>query len=328
MKFDKKLFLLLSLGMAACSSDEDQPETDVYSPYITKVLDYRPAVGQHVNVFPKYEDGDTQEIMNNKALKAFQNKEFISLGGFGGYVIVGFDHTIQNVAGKKDFRVLGNAFLSNVNPGPNSPTGGSSEPGVIMVAQDKNKNGIPDPDEWYEIAGSAHVDATKEPWYAKAVAAGNNVETCFGYEITYYRPEQEPQSDEEKQHYIKWEDNQGENGFKVMNEFHSQSYYPKWIKDSKLTFKGTRLPQNGINEGGSNEIYVLYAFGYGYADNAVNSSDDACIDIDWAVDASGKKADLSGVDFIKIYTGVNQENGNIGENSTEVAGIEDLHLLK
>lgn len=35
----------------------------------------------------------------------------ISLGGFGGYVVVGFDHTITNVTGKRDFRVLGNAFI-------------------------------------------------------------------------------------------------------------------------------------------------------------------------------------------------------------------------
>lgn len=113
----------------------------------------------------------------------------ISLGGFGGYVVVGFDHTITNVTGKRDFRVLGNAFYSAANPDSDAPEGGSCEPGVIMVAYDKNQNGMPDEDEWYEIAGSAHEDAALELWYDKAVAAGNDVETYRNYEITYYRPE-------------------------------------------------------------------------------------------------------------------------------------------
>lgn len=38
----------------------------------------------------------------------------ISLGSYGGYVIFGFDHTVINVQGQKDFRVLGNAFYSDL----------------------------------------------------------------------------------------------------------------------------------------------------------------------------------------------------------------------
>ena len=68
-------------------------------------------------------------IGNNK-------RGMITLGGFGGYVTVGFDHTIQNVEGLRDFRVLGNAFYANANPNPDAPEGGSCEPGVIMVAYD------------------------------------------------------------------------------------------------------------------------------------------------------------------------------------------------
>ena len=51
------------------------------------------------------------------------------------------------------------------------------------------------------------------------------------------------------------------------------------------------------------------------------------IDIDWAVNSKGQKVHLPGVDFIKIYTGVNQENGWLGECSTEISGVEDLHVL-
>lgn len=324
-------FLILGVGFTSCSdSDDDAPEVKKPTAYITKVLDYMPAVGQYTNDLPKYETGDTQEKMNEKVLKIIgnNNRGLISLGGFGGYVVVGFDHTIQNVTGKRDFRVIANAFYADANLDTDAPTGGSCEAGVIMVAYDANKNGVPDDNEWYEIAGSSHVDPTKELWYDKAVETGNNdVETHFDYEITYFRPEQEPTTAEDKLQYIRWEDNLGRAGYKVKNEFHNQCYYPLWAKGDKITFKGTCLPQNGVDESGQGSYYVLYKFLYGYADNETNTKDEAAIDIDWAVDDKGQKVNLPGVDFIKIYTGVNQENGWLGECSTEVTSIEDLHIL-
>ena len=60
---------------------------------------------------------------------------------------------------------------------------------------------------------------------------------------------------------------------------------------------------------------------------ATNSDDEASIDIAWAVDKHGKSVHLPGVDFVRIQTGVLQDNGWIGECSTEVAGVLDLHLL-
>ncbi|MDO4770887.1 PKD-like domain-containing protein [Porphyromonas sp.] len=298
--------------------------------YITKVLDYMPGVGQFVNKLPKYDPGDTQEKMNEKVLASIGNnaRGLITLGGFGGYVVVGFDHTIQNIEGKRDFRVLGNAFYATGNPDPDAPEGGSCEPGVIMVAYDVNKNGLPDDNEWYEIEGSAHADVTKEPWYEKAKKAGNNVHLYRDCEITYHKPKQEPETSEEKEKYVRWEDNKGNSGFKVKNPYHNQPYFPLWVKGDKLVLKGTCLPQNGINESeGSTPYFVLYKFRYGYADNELNTKDDSAIDISWAVNERGQKVHLPGVDFIKVYTGVNQENGWLGECSTEIMGIEDLHIL-
>lgn len=297
--------------------------------YITRVLDYRPAVGQFTNVYPKYEEGDTQEDMNQKVLAAIGNnkKGMISLGGFGGYVVVGFDHTIKNVEGKRDFRVLGNAFYANANPDSNAPEGGSCEPGVIMVAYDANKDGIPNENEWYEIAGSSHINPSQELWFQKAKDAGCDVNVYRDYEITYYRPVKEPTSKDEWDTYIRWEDNLKNEGYKVKNQFHNQPYYPLWISDDKITFRGTCLPQNAVDESGSGTYYVQYKFLYGYADNEVNSKDDAAIDIGWAINSKGQQVDLPGADFIKIYTGINQENGWLGECSTEISGVEDLHIL-
>lgn len=287
------------------------------SPYITKVLEYRPAPGQFVNTMPQYKEGDTQATMNEKALNAIGNntRRMITLGGYGGYVTVGFDHTIRNAKDANDFLVLGNAFEN------------SSEPGIIQVAYDVNQNGQPDEEEWFEIAGSAHHAPKHELWYEQAKQAGNIVETYLDYSITYKKPAKEPTTNEEKENYIFWEDNKGHKGYKVMNQFHPQPYYPQWIEEEQLVFTGTCLPQNGINQG-TDKNFVLPSFTYGYADNYPNDAAEAGIDIDWAVDKNGKPANLPGVDFIKIYTGVNQENGWLGENSTEVCGVTDLNLTK
>ena len=306
------------LAMTACSGNDrggDIPDpSDTYSPYVTKVVDFCPAPGQFTNSIPGWKEGDTQETMNQKALSAIGNnkKGMVSLGSFGGYIVVGFDHTIENVPGQRDFRVLGNAFYANDNPNPNPPgKGGSSEPGIVMVAYDQNKNGKPDDDEWYELAGSEYYKST----------------TKKNYEITYYKPNENTPDEE----YIRWTDNCEGSGYIERISYHADElYYPQWIESESIKFKGTLLPNNGVNEGEKftgEPYWVLYAYEWGYADNVLNTEEGSTFDIDWAIDSKGNKVDLPGVDFVKIYTGVRQTCGWFGDTSTEVCGVEDLHLL-
>ena len=79
-----------------------------------------------------------------------------------------------------------------------------------MVAYDRNKNGIADDDEWYELAGSEY----------------NKEETIKNYKITYYRPDEghEPvEAPEDEQfwnidaEYILWTDNQQQGGYIYKN---------------------------------------------------------------------------------------------------------------
>ena len=85
--------------------------------------------------------------------------------------------------------------------------------------------------------------------------------------------------------------------------------------------------------------YVLIGFRYGYADNLPNFTDDAditsynyegCgIDISWAVDDQRQPVNLDHIDFVRVYTGLNQKCPQPewwGETSTEIIGAEDLHL--
>ncbi|MEN0094062.1 MAG: hypothetical protein AAGB30_01685 [Pedobacter sp.] len=312
-----------------------RPPVKAWSSFTAKVFDYLPAPGQFVNEIPKYVAGDTFETMLKKAGDELigEDANMVTLGGWGGYVVIGFDHTIVNVAGRRDFRIYGNAFGAAANPRPNAPFGGSCEPGIIMVAYDRNKNGKPDEDEWYEIKGSGNFSADKEPWYSIAVAKGNDVGTFRTYEMTFERPATETPSGPPQAggvsipSYIKWTDNQGQQGYKVKNVYHTQSYYPGWIKDSKITYKGIRLARNGMDESGAGSYYVQYGFSYGYVDNYPNNHDNSGIDIDWAIDKNGNKVVLPGIDFVKVYNGIDQENGWLGEASTEVSRGEDLHLL-
>ena len=95
-------------------------EEVAYSPYITKVYEYRPAPGQFVNELPRYTEGDTEESMRQKVedCLAYDARTMVTLGGYGGYIVVGFDHTIVNRPGEYDFKILGNAFYANDNPRP------------------------------------------------------------------------------------------------------------------------------------------------------------------------------------------------------------------
>ncbi len=289
-------------------------ETGTLSRYISKIFDFRPAVGQFMNEIPEYDQGNTASDMIKKANASLvgSNSTMISLGGFGGYVVFGFDHTIPNLEGR-DFKILGNAFFGNA---ANDPRSGNCEPGIIMVAYDKNKNGKPDDNEWYEIAGSEYFKNT----------------TVKEYSITYMKPnENKPpvagsedwQADVE---YIKWTDNLGNTGFRTRNVFHSQSYYPLWFTDASYGFTGTRLKDNFYDQSGNGTYWVGKSYEFGYADNAPNNDEASNIDISWAVDKNGKYVKLPGIDFVKVYTGINQEAGWLGEVSTEVAGAYDLRL--
>lgn len=87
-------------------------EDTEYSPYTAKVYEYRPAPGQFVNTMPLYENGDNEETMRQKAEDDLVNDVMITLGAYGGYVTFGFDHTVVNVPGQKDFSSRAMPFIA------------------------------------------------------------------------------------------------------------------------------------------------------------------------------------------------------------------------
>ncbi len=288
-----------------------------YSPYITRVYEYCPAPGQFVNEMPKYEEGDTYADILQKAEESISgtNDVLVSLGGYGGYITFGFDHSVMNVPGEKDFRIWGNAFYELTNP---DSRGGSAEPGIVMVSYDENCNGLPD-DPWYELAGSEYYKPS----------------TRHAYGITYHRPDpaRPVESDEtgflDDVYYIAWDDTDGTHGYLAKNIYHDQDYFPKWVTGDELSFTGTLLPQNAIDESGEGRYYVLYSYDWGYVDNHPNDYADLnSFDISWAVDSQGNPVHLLAIDFVRVYTGVNQYCGWLGETSTELCRARDLHIAE
>ena len=79
-------------------------------------IEYSPAPGQFINKTPEAVADDTPETMRKNAEEALTGGSMISLGGFGGYVVFGFDHVVVNRQ-DADFTVLGNAFVNSAEPG-------------------------------------------------------------------------------------------------------------------------------------------------------------------------------------------------------------------
>ena len=173
------------------TEEEEQPSPDAPSAYANKVLAYRPAPGQFMNTSTTaYEKGFSAEDVRRKAEEKLKDPYLclLSLGGFGGSIVVGFDHTVPNISGAYDFKIYGNASYDSFGT-LTGALGGSSEPGIVLVSKDVNGNGLAD-DEWYELKGSEY----------------DSKHTIKDYAITYYRPVSPLSS-------VKWTDNQGNTGY-------------------------------------------------------------------------------------------------------------------
>ena len=268
----------------------------------SEVYEYTPAPGQFINESKSgYKGVSTVQQACDYADQRMRDERYVSLGTFGGYIIVGFDHSIENRGAYKgyDFSIKGNQFE------------GSSEPGIVWVMQDNNGNGLPD-DEWYELAGS-QTNVTR------------------GYAVTYYRP-MAPQAG------VQWTDNAGGSGtVEYQPLFHIQDfYYPVWVEQDVYTLYGTRLEPN-VYINPDNNQWVMGSYGTGYVDNFGDDmlSDDGnqeagpaktYFKIDNAVYPDGRSVKLDFIDFIKVQCGVLAQAGILGEVSTEVFGFQDENL--
>lgn len=287
-------------------------------PYIDTVLEFCPSPGQFVNVYPAISEGDPLDSVLARCTRTLANgkKGLVSLGGFGGYITIAFDHRVVNREGP-DIMIHGNAFRDTKNKAR-----GSSEPGVVMVMVDENSNGLPDDGTWYELKGSGY----------------DLSETVKNYKITYYRPapNKNPNTIPSKPghpdyvtdgSYIKWTDNRGKTGYIEKNSYHEQPYWPlNRLGEATITFAGTLLTNAARNDGVNGDYWTNRIWDYGYVDNRPNTEEKG-FDIAWAIDSNGDPVQLEGIDFVRVYCCANEQAGWLGELSTEVTNAWDLNLL-
>ena len=184
-----------------------------------KIYEFTAAPGQFVN---EGYDAYTPEEACAYATSRM-NHGYISLGAWGGYIIVGFDHSIKN-DGDYNLEIDGNAFP------------GWSEQGIVWVMQDENRNGLPD-DTWYELKGSDYESSKQD------------------YAITYYRPKSPGRP-------TAWTDNMGGSGQISYLGFHTQPYYyPNWIEANSYTIVGS-LIRPTVSGGGNNWSSSSSEWGY------------------------------------------------------------------
>lgn len=286
--------------------------TEESSKWISQIVEYRPAPGQFINEYvynasakKRYDFGwgletSGENIVGGKSTNTLSTG--ISLGAWGGYVLYTFDHSIINKEGY-DFVIFQNSR--------------NAEPGVVQVSFDRNGNGLPD-DEWYEIYGSWHNDAS----------------TIKNYQISYKNPNN--YTDAINIDYI------GNNNAGVYYAAqgtmplapecgHSgHSHWPIWIKDATIEFTGTLIDWTFASQNLSG------SFGYAKAgaggtdftsviDEDTDTASSNKMNLDWAKKLDGSDVNLKRVDFVRIYTGIiDYSNPTTGEKSTEVLGSLSL----
>lgn len=292
----RKYFILL-ISLFWCSIQIIQAQ------YVSEIVEYQPAPGQLINI---------ESIGSPQAAESIigHTNGLVSLGAFGGYIIVKMDQAIENDPGNPfgvDFSVFGNSLND------------WCEAGAVYVMKDENGNGIPD-EEWFLLAGSDYY------WS----------DSYSNYYLHYFNPQQ-------AQMNIPWVDQNQDSGFVFSNSIHQQEYYPSSSYfpniDEHSQFYQAPLIQGDMDfsEPG---LVRSYERAFGYADNhprgsapyhipdnpytleKENAGGDA-FDISWARNANGDLVSLDKIHFIKIATAMNQSGGHLGEISTEITGIID-----
>jgi hypothetical protein len=288
---------VLAESICACTKDlvisGDITATSNQSAYIAKIYDYQYGPGQHASLISPNEKGN--DFIGEPWIK---EKSFTSLGGWGGYIIAGFDHAVNNTNGP-DIALYSQPSIS-------------SEPGVVYVMADTNNDGLPNDGPWFELKGSEY----------------NNTETIHNYQVTYYKPGSSG--------YVTWKDNFGKSGSLIPGYASDKWWWSGYGDKTSVTFSGEKLPDAYVNISKDPTVELwnirIGYFQSGYAECYSNTDFNAklkanLLDISNAVDAAGLPVNLNRINFIKVQSSVFQIAGWLNEVSTEVSGASDIHLL-
>lgn len=357
----------------------------------TGLVAFLPAAGQFVNeganssgwggAFTKKDANTLKGIVEGYVSTG------VSLGSFGGYVVMDFGEPAKDATGKVtggifndaanaygvDFTLYGNAM------------GTWAEPGCVQVSQDGST--------WYTLAGSLHyqtptytvatdetVTETDEEGHPlsdfKTITVSKSG-AIWNYSVTYTNPVAENdtlatgESGTTGKNVVYSYTGLSENGKGrvLFNNWHRHSYFPllnnyfvsvnghtaldgivntisplalgdyaSYTPKASSTV-GAKLTMSGVRLMPASNSTAPDTFLFGYVDCHPNgtlstvqvnpyttgrtgndNSNGDPMDLSWAVDDDGKPVVLDSVRYVRVYTGVMQMNGMMGESSTEVLG--------
>ena len=357
----------------------------------TGLVAFLPAAGQFVNEGANSSGwGGAFTKKNANTLKGIVEgyvSTGVSLGSFGGYVVMDFGEPAKDATGKVtggifndaanaygvDFTLYGNAM------------GTWAEPGCVQVSQDGST--------WYTLAGSLHYQT---PTYTVATdetvtetdEEGNALSdfktitvsksgAIWNYSVTYTNPVAENdtlatgETGTTGKNVVYSYTGLSENGKGrvLFNNWHRHNYFPllnnyfvgvnghtaldgivntisplalgdyaSYTPKASSTV-GAKLTMSGVRLMPASNSTAPDTFLFGYVDCHPNgtlstvqvnpyttgrtsndNSNGDPMDLSWAVDDNGNPVYLASVRYVRVYTGVMQMNGMMGESSTEVLG--------
>ena len=355
----------------------------------TGLVAFLPAAGQFVNEGANSSGwGGAFTKKNANTLKGIVEgyvSTGVSLGSFGGYVVMDFGAPAKDANGKVtggifndaanaygvDFTLYGNAM------------GTWAEPGCVQVSQNGST--------WYTLAGSLHYqtptytvaadetvtdeDGNVLPGY-KTVAVSKSG-AIWNYSVTYENPVPDDdslatgESGTTGKNVVYSYTGLSENGKGrvLFNNWHRHNYFPllnnyfvgvnghaaldgivntisplvmsdyaSYTPKASSTV-GAKLTMSGVRLMPASNSTAPDTFLFGYVDCHPNgtlstvqvnpyttgrtsndNSNGDPMDLSWAVDENGTPVELDSVRYVRVYTGVMQMNGMMGESSTEVLG--------
>lgn len=268
------------------------------SPFAVRVLDYAPAPGQFVND-PVYNDpGHALGPPVGSGTSAPANESVVSLGGYGGFIVLGFDHTVLdhplNPLGL-DSIVFSNAFWVGGNPDRHW-----AECATIEISRDGNENGQAD-DAWFLIPGS-HLS----PPLSRSPETWNDGSKTYAYRLSGSPFE----------------------AAVVVNPFSGTDAEGifGYAEYSPTLLLGDLDADNIVDDKEivEEEFYTIPDDPFEVGITSGSGGGDA-FDIAWAVDAaSGEPANLDGFDFLRITTPTHYILPTIGEKSAEIDAVADV----
>ena len=356
----------------------------------TGLVAFLPAAGQFVNEGANSSGwGGAFTKKNANTLKGIVEgyvSTGVSLGSFGGYVVMDFGEPAKDETGKVtggifndaanaygvDFTLYGNAM------------GTWAEPGCVQVSEDG--------ETWDTLAGSLHYqtptytvaadetvtdeDGNVLPGYKTVTVSKSGA--IWNYSVTYENPVPDDdslatgESGTTGKNVVYSYTGLSENGKGrvLFNNWHRHNYFPllnnyfvgvnghtaldgivNTISPLVLRNKyaaytpkasstvGAKLTMSGVRLMPASNSTAPDTFLFGYADCHPNgtlstvqvnpyttgrtgndNSNGDPMDLSWAVDDNGKPVTLDSVRYVRVYTGVMQMNGMMGESSTEVLG--------